>query len=927
MRELSAETVELLGINTKKYNPLLFSGWRNKPTQFIKESKTEFLRQGIELLLEIEEKNQSNGLYEQNALRKVLLARWNWLRETCEIPFKRYEYDEFISQNVTPKISVVIPTYKAQDTLCRALDSVLDQTYADWEVLIINDFGSNDGTAEIVKMYGLFDSRIRLIQADRRLGLADSLNLGIREAKGEYIARLDADDTSYPERFAKQTALLDSRPEVGICGTWQRHYKKNFEWVHRATEDEQLLKARLLFWCDLCHSTLMLRKSVFVENNLFYDPTAKAEDYELWTRAVEYTEIVNIPEVLGDYKKSEGSITAQKFSALNAESGEISARIINRTLGISIQPEDIRLLCSWENPLNNSANRSDDLNRLKTILTDIWKSNLKRKFFDASALIEVIAERWHWEKDHVDWSSNMYNPQTLKQAFSDKKNPSLFKRYKVFRANNPKFSVRLKKIFKRVLRKPAQLYRIILRKRFAWIIDELKNSIENWTWDRYLRTDKSIEEWTWERYKRINNTLSQHERLIKENNDLLMRIQTQMSFRANKVPFKVGEEKVRIVFLFQMASFWPNWESFYESCCADERFDVKMFLLRDVVNEKSQQLTAQSFLDSNNIAYEEYDETSLYHFAPHIIVIQTLYDNGHRYPEHRTNYYLTRGYRIVYIPYGIELADTDDARNAHFNSAVIENSWKIYTFSERMKQDYFFRTRYAVRAESIGHPKFDGFFSKERYQLSDEIKSKVNGRKIMLWHIHFTKEIKVKNETVQVTPSISIYKKYLDMIMDEDELFFILLPHPKFTESYEGKCFIDACSCKKNMYIDFSDDYRPSLYAADYMITDRSALMIEAAPTGIPILYMYNEYYNEPLTEAIKPIMETYYQGVSALDMFQFMKMCQNGEDPKKTDRLEAVSIYLPKCDGQIGKRIKDDIYVSLKAESEEQLFEESVNE
>ena len=83
------------------------------------------------------------------------------------------------------------------------------QTYTDWELLVINDADSEDGTAEIVKMYGWNDPRIRLIQAESHLGLAESLNLGIREAHGKYIARLDADDTSKPERFAKQIKFLE----------------------------------------------------------------------------------------------------------------------------------------------------------------------------------------------------------------------------------------------------------------------------------------------------------------------------------------------------------------------------------------------------------------------------------------------------------------------------------------------------------------------------------------------------------------------------------------------------------------------------------------------------------------------------------------------------------------------------------------------
>ena len=393
-------------------------------------------------------------------------------------------------------------------------------------------------------------------------------------------------------------------------------------------------------------------------------------------------------------------------------------------------------------------------------------------------------------------------------------------------------------------------------------------------------------------------------------------IQTQNCFDANKVTFIPDKEHVRIVFLFQIASFWPNWESFYNACVSDERFEVKVLLLTDVVNETSQIVTARSFLEQNGLDYDDYDETIIYDFRPHVIVVQTPYDFGHRLPEHRTQFFKRHGYRIVYIPYGIEIADTKSAHRAHFNNSVIENSWKVYTFSERMKQDYFFRTTRGIKAIAIGHPKFDSVCRKDQFQLPDEAINQIRGRKVMLWHVHFPKTIVVDSKTVRCTPTLDVYRGYLDYVKQNKDMFFILLPHPKFTETEEGKNFIRLCEELDNILVDWSDDYRYALYAADYMITDRSALMVEIAPTGIPVLYMNNREYDEPLTAAILPIMNSYYHGNCTKDMIEFSDMCKEGKDPKKNERMVAVKENLPPCDGTFGEQIKEDIYTSLVQES-----------
>ena len=115
-----------------------------------------------------------------------------------------------------PAVSVVMPVYNGEKYLRESIDSILNQTYTDYEFIIVND-GSNDKTEEIILSYN--DNRIRYIKNEKNLQIVKSLNRGIELAKGRYIARMDADDISLPRRFEKQITFMENNLEIGVCGT------------------------------------------------------------------------------------------------------------------------------------------------------------------------------------------------------------------------------------------------------------------------------------------------------------------------------------------------------------------------------------------------------------------------------------------------------------------------------------------------------------------------------------------------------------------------------------------------------------------------------------------------------------------------------------------------------------------------------------
>ncbi len=419
-------------------------------------------------------------------------------------------------------------------------------------------------------------------------------------------------------------------------------------------------------------------------------------------------------------------------------------------------------------------------------------------------------------------------------------------------------------------------------------------------------------------YKLMRNVISHLDRTIKS------------SVTANVPPIPyVDGEPVRIMFLFQAASLWPSWESFYEACMADDRFDVKFCFLNELYGDTTQMLTAQKFLDQKGLEYTVYEDSVFSRFHPHVLVMQTPYDFGHRRLHVRSATFKRKGTRIVYIPYGIELADTEHARDAHFMNPVVLNAWRVFTFSERMREDYFLQCPNRAAVKCVGHPKFDSLYHKERFPILEEVARRAGKRKILVWHVHFPKLIPMpEGGEVMSTPELEEYVQFARYITTKTELFVVLLPHPKFLDGegdlgVKAKEVVELMTGAENAYVDWADDYRNTLLNCDAFITDRSALMVEAVTVGVPILYMRNARYDEPLTAAIEPIIDSYDRGTGFAEMKEFTESFLRGDDPHKEERERAFRESIPYYDGKCGERIKEHIVDALYAENRDQTSEQ----
>ena len=209
-----------------------------------------------------------------------------------------------------PIISVVIPVYNAERYILKALRSVCEQTYQNLEIIVLDD-GSTDNSKKIIET--IEDKRIKLVSRDNR-GLIATLNEGISLSSGDYIARMDADDICLANRFAKQLEYLQSQTKVGVVFTGIEYINANGDAIRKKTSNEtrKIESVEFLFGCPVCHPTAMFNMNVLAKCDIQYDPDFdKTEDYELWTRLLNITQIGILSEVLFQYRIHSESITSK----------------------------------------------------------------------------------------------------------------------------------------------------------------------------------------------------------------------------------------------------------------------------------------------------------------------------------------------------------------------------------------------------------------------------------------------------------------------------------------------------------------------------------------------------------------------------------------------------------------------------------------
>jgi glycosyltransferase involved in cell wall biosynthesis len=225
---------------------------------------------------------------------------------------------------MTPRVSVVMAVYNGASTVGESVDSILTQSFTDFEFLIIND-GSTDDSLGILN--AIRDPRIRILQNEENLGLAASLNRGLDAATGGFIARMDADDIALPTRFAAQVAYLGANPAVHVLGSAIETFPSK-ELISYPTAPEAATAA-LLFRSALAHPAVMFRKKPFADLKLRYEPEFKyAQDYALWLTALtKHLRFANLPDVHLRYRLHDNQLSAS-MDKMQAEGTVLRTRFL-----------------------------------------------------------------------------------------------------------------------------------------------------------------------------------------------------------------------------------------------------------------------------------------------------------------------------------------------------------------------------------------------------------------------------------------------------------------------------------------------------------------------------------------------------------------------------------------------------------------------
>jgi len=298
-----------------------------------------------------------------------------------------------------PAISVVMPVFNGEDFVGQAVESILQQTFRDFEFIVVND-GSADRSLEILQDYASHDQRIRIVSCEHR-GVVDTLNQGVQAARGKWIARMDADDIALPQRFERQLQWLE-QTNADICGSWIKIFGTVDSDVIKYPRTDEANRMRMLFDPPVAHPAVMMKKSVI--EALRYDKEwEKCEDYDLWDRAVRAgCKITNVPEVLLLYRYHDLQISSHSFMIQRQLAQKIRRRYLEYVCDLmNLETKWIDDLLKLTEPLPCQP----DMNHVDMAFIDLLKNNhgeaqatvsgyAKQFYYKSAACCPDVVARW-----------------------------------------------------------------------------------------------------------------------------------------------------------------------------------------------------------------------------------------------------------------------------------------------------------------------------------------------------------------------------------------------------------------------------------------------------------------------------------------------------------------------------------------------------
>jgi len=301
-----------------------------------------------------------------------------------------------------PRVSVVLPVYNAERFVGEAIDSILGQTLADLELVVIDD-GSTDGSRRILSAFAGRDSRVRLISRENS-GLATTLNEGIRLATAAYVAIMNADDIAFPDRLAKQAVFLDTHENVAVVGSQTRFLAAGAiaAPATRLPQSPSDVRRLLETASPLAHPAVMFRRQAVLDAGLYRQQVTPAEDYDLWLRLADRAELANLPDVLLHYRLHPGQMTANRDEGFAVATLVVQAASRERRAGrpdpvdgvTALSSELLARLRIRERDISRQM-LTTALSRAETLLAVTGSATLA---FDQLAVIEG-----HWAARNQPW--------------------------------------------------------------------------------------------------------------------------------------------------------------------------------------------------------------------------------------------------------------------------------------------------------------------------------------------------------------------------------------------------------------------------------------------------------------------------------------------------------------------------------------------
>ncbi len=309
-------------------------------------------------------------------------------------------------------VTIAMPVYNADKYLKESIDSILNQTFTDFIFLIINDC-STDNTENIILSYK--DKRIKYLKNDVNIGVRDSLNRALSLTTTKYLARMDADDISLPNRLEWQIDFMEKNPLIGVCGgLYEIFGNKNH--IPNIPMKDEAIKTKLIFINQICHPSIMLRMDILRNNNILYGvpfefndsfgpKISELEDFALWHRIKSFTRFENINKLILRYRMEGQNISYNKESLVLQRKKSFFKHILNE---LQIQPSSANLHYHISFKYFEQSRNTEEIEQFRAHLDKILDKNRTLNIYSQTELKRVVEEKWDQLFFHLPPKGNKY---------------------------------------------------------------------------------------------------------------------------------------------------------------------------------------------------------------------------------------------------------------------------------------------------------------------------------------------------------------------------------------------------------------------------------------------------------------------------------------------------------------------------------------